>query len=77
MWKCVLWPFILLFKNSLKSDFGEYLLDGYYTCNTNNTDGLIECAKAFPLVFHIAFSATIFCALFLHRRGSNFSNIDS
>ena len=64
-------------KKALKSDFGEYLLDGYYTCNTNNTDGLIECAKAFPLVFHIAFPATIFCALFLHRRGSNFSDVDS
>ena len=64
-------------KTAIKSDFGEYLLDGYYTCNRDNTDGLIECAKAFPLVFHIAFTATTFCALFFHRRGTNRDNINS
>ena len=60
-------------KRGLKSDFREYLLDGSYSC----TKGLYESAKAFPLVFHIAFSGTIFCALFLHRRGSNTLNINS
>ena len=58
-------------KQGIESDFGEYLLDGYYSCNRNQTDGLIECGKSLPLVFQIAFLASLFCALFLHRRATN------
>ena len=65
-------------KAAIKSDFEEYLLDGYHPCKSdNNEDVLIECGKAFPLVFHIAFTATIFCALFFHRRGTDRDNINS
>ena len=64
-------------RKALEEDFGEYLLDGYYTCNKDNTDGLIECAKVFPLVFRCAFAGTLFCAFFLHRRGTNHENINS
>ena len=47
-------------------------------CKCDNTDDvLIECGKAFPLVFHIAFTATIFCALFFHRRGTERDDINS
>ena len=58
-------------KQGIQSDFREYLLNERYSCNTEQTDGLIECGKSLPLVFQIAFVASLFCGIFLHRRATD------
>jgi len=55
-------------KRSLESDFGDYLLDGFYSCNINQSDGLIECIKAAPFIFNFVFAGSLYFSLFFHRK---------
>ena len=64
-------------KRAIPESFKEYLLNGNYTCNIIQPYGFSECAKSLPLVFQITLSVIIFFILFLHRRGSNYENINS
>jgi hypothetical protein len=55
-------------KRSLESDFGDYLLDGFYSCNINQTNGIIECIKAAPFIFNLVFAGSLYFGLFFHRK---------
>ena len=58
-------------KLSLNHDFSEYLLNDFYSCNICQSEGLKQCIKSLPLVFHLTFSGTFIYGLFLHRKGTN------
>ena len=45
-----------------------YILDGRYTCNLREGDGVIECLKSIPLIFNLVSIGTVYFGLFLHRR---------
>ena len=55
-------------KRSLISVFRLYLLNGCYSCNTNQSDGLLECIKAAPFIFNLVFVGSFYYGLFFHIR---------
>ena len=45
------WDAYCCIKRSL--EFGDYLLDGFYSCNINQSDGLIERIKVDLFIFYL------------------------
>ena len=55
-------------RRSLEEVSSRYILDGRYTCNIKEGDGVLECLKSIPFIFNLVFIGTIYFGLFLHRR---------
>ena len=55
-------------RRGLEEVSSRYILDGRYTCNIKEGEGVLECLKSIPFIFNLVFIGTIYFGLFLHRR---------
>ena len=49
----------------------RYLLNGIYTCNLKDGEGILGCIKSIPFIFYLSFISTFYFGLFLHRKYKN------